>query len=167
MLALQKALDVGRNLLPLSGELLASGQLLGRRDQIAAGTFRNIHARVGDADDVFDGEAVGGETGHAETAGDVVLAQHRVRGNPLPQALGQHLGLLRAGFGHEDDEFVSAIARHHVRLPGFLLQQTSHASQHQVAFEVAHGVVYFLEFVQVNQHNGEGPSRARSALPLR
>ena len=86
--------------------------------------------------------------------------------DPLAQAFGEHLRLFRTGFRHEDDEFIAAVARHHVRLAGFLLEQSAHASQHQVAFEVAHGVIDFFELVEIDQHHGERPSGARSAFPF-
>ena len=81
--ALQEAFDVGRNLLALAGEFLAFDELLRGRDQIAARALGNIHAGVGDADDVFDGKAVHGETGHAEAARDVMFGQHGIGGQPL------------------------------------------------------------------------------------
>ncbi len=57
------------------------------------------------------------ETCDSEAARDVMFAQHRVSSQPLAQALGQHLRLLRSSFWHQDDKFVSAIAGDNVRLP--------------------------------------------------
>ena len=88
-------------------------------------------------------------------------------GQPLAQALGQHLGLFGAGFRHQDYELVAAVTRHHVRLPRLLLEQAADAGQHEIALEVAHGVVDFFEFVEVDEHHGEWPPGTRSALPLR
>ena len=97
----------------------------------------NVHAGIGHADNVFRGEAVHRETGHAETAGDVVLAQHGIGRQPQAQSFRQYLRLLDSSFRHQDDEFVSAIARDYVRLPALLLQQPPDAGQHQVAFQMA------------------------------
>jgi hypothetical protein len=73
---------------------------------------------------------------------------------------------VRAGFRHEDDEFVAAVAGDHVRLAGLLLEQAADAGEHEIALEVAHGVIDFLELVEIDQHHGERASGAGSALPL-
>src|ERR1700675_1811586 len=107
-----------------------------------------------------------GKAGYTEATGDRVSPEMWVSGDPQPQTFGQHLRLLRPGFGHENDELVAPIARHHVRLPGLLLQQSANSGQHQVAFKMAHGVIHFFKFVEIDQDYREWPSRARSALPL-
>ena len=99
-----------------------------------------------------------GETGDAEAAGDVVLFQHRIGGHPKPQSLRQHLRLLDAGLGHEDDEFVSAIAGNHVRLAALLFEQSANSSQHQISFQMAERIVDFLKFIQIDQHHREWPA---------
>ena len=139
--------------MPLAGKVLTLSKLFGSRDQIAAGALGNVHARVGHADDVFDGEAVSGKAGDAEASCNGVLAQHGIGGEPLPQALGQNRRLIRASFGHEDDELVAAIAGHHVRLARLLLQQAAYSRQHQIAFEVPHGVVDLFELVEIDEHH--------------
>ena len=122
MLALQESFDVSRDELPLHRGGFAFHVLLGGRNPVSAGMFGHVHSGVGDADNVLDGEPVHREAGHAEAAADVVLGQHRVGRDPQTQALGQNLGLLHAGFRHEDDELVAAVARYHVRLPALLLK---------------------------------------------
>ena len=67
---------------------------------------------------------------HSKAAGDVLLLKHRVRRNPQPQALGQYLRLFDPGLRHQNDEFVSAVASDHIRLPALLFQQPPDASQH-------------------------------------
>ena len=94
-----------------------------------------------------------GETCDSEAARDVMFAQHRIGGQPLAQALGQHLRLFRSSFGHQHDEFIAAIARHDVRLPRLLLEQAADARQDEVAFEVSHGVVHFFELVEIDEHH--------------
>src|SRR5580698_1491970 len=151
VLALQKTFDIGGDLLPLGSEFLAAGKFLGRGYAVAAGTLGNVHAGIGHADDVFDRKAMHGETGHAEAAGNVMLGEHGVLGNPLAQAFGQNLSLLRAGFGHENNELISTVAGDHVGLPRLLLEQASHAGADQVAFELARGVIYFFELVEIDE----------------
>src|SRR5207244_12944214 len=93
----------------------------------------NLHAGFGDTDDVRLRETMNGKAGDTKTACDAMLLQHRVSGKPEPQALGQDLCLLNAGFGHEHDEFIAAITRHHVRLPAPLLAQAPAAAQPHTA----------------------------------
>src|SRR5262249_44745768 len=126
----------------------------------------NIHASIGDPDDVFDREAVHREAGDAKAAANVVLGKHGVSDDPEAKALGKNLRLLDAGFGHEDDELVSAIPGHHIRLTAFLLEQAPNTAQHQIAFKMAKWFVHLLAFVEINEHDGEGASRAGSALPF-
>ena len=85
-LPLQETFDVSGNLLPLPGKILAFDKFLRRRNQVSPGTLGNIHAGVSHPDDVFDREPVHGEAGHAKAAGDAVLHQHGIAGQPLPQA---------------------------------------------------------------------------------
>ena len=98
MLTLQKSFNVGRYLLPLRRKFLARGKFFRRRNAIAARALGNVHARVGHANNVFNRKPVRGKAGHAEAAGDVMLAEHGVGVNPLAQALGQNFGLLRRRF---------------------------------------------------------------------
>ena len=86
---------------------------------------------------LFGRKSVHRKTGNAEAAGNVVFAQHRIRSQPQPQAFGQNLRLLYAGFWHQDDEFVAAVTCNHVRLAALLFQQPSHTRQYEIAFEVA------------------------------
>src|ERR1700722_5685201 len=164
--ALQKSFDVGGDLLPLRSKFLASGKFFGSGNAVTPGTLGNVHACISHANDVFYGKAVHGKTGHTEAAGDVMFAKHCIRGNPLAQAFRQNLRLLGAGFRHEDDELISAVTGNNVRLAGFLLEQPSDAGQHQIALEVPQGVIHFLEFGQVDQHDRERSSRTRSTLPF-
>ena len=107
-----------------------------------------------------------GEAGHSETAGDLMFVQHRIRRDPQPQAFGQNLRLFHAGFGHQNDELITAIARHHIGLSAFLFEQTPDTCQHQVTLKMPQGIVHFFEFVQIHEHHGEWPSRTRCAFPL-
>src|SRR6202021_3031118 len=127
VLALEKAFDVGGDLLPLRSKFLASGKFFGRGNAVTPGTLGNGHACSGPTDNVFYGKTVHGKTGHTEAAGDVMFAKHCIRGNPLAQAFRQNLRLLGAGFRHEDDELISAVTGNNVRLAGFLLEQPSDA----------------------------------------
>ena len=45
----------------------------GGGNQVSARMLRNVHSGIGDADDVFDRKSMHGETGHAETSGNVML----------------------------------------------------------------------------------------------
>ncbi len=108
-----------------------------------------------------------GKTAHSEAAGNVMLAERRILRDPQAQTFCQDQRLLHSSFRHQDDEFVSAITRHHVRLPALLLQQPAHACQHQVALEMALGVVHSLELVQIHQHHRDWPPGARGALQFR
>ena len=167
MLALQKPFDIGRNLLALPGEVLALDKFLRCRNRVSSRALGDVHAGVGHADDVLDRKTVHRETRDPEASGDLVFAQHGIGRQPLSQALGQYLSLFGAGLRHQDDELIAAVARHDVRLPGLLLEQAADPSQHEIALEVAHGVVDLLKFIEVNEHHGKRPPRARSAFPLR
>src|SRR5208282_257312 len=158
--ALQKAFDIGGDLLPLRSEFLATGKFLGCGYAIAAGTLGNVHAGIGHADDVLNRETMHRETGYAETAGDVMFAEHGVLRNPLAQAFGQDFSLLGAGFRHEDDELISTVAGDDVGLPRLLLEQASYAGEDKITFEVAHGVIHFFELVEVDEDHGERPAGA-------
>ena len=96
-----------------------------------------------------------------------MLGQHGIGGQPQAQALGQHLRLFDAGFGHEDDELIAAVASHHVRLAAFLLEQASDARQHQVAFEVPKVSFTSLNLSRSMSTTENGRPGAGSALPLR
>src|SRR5258708_28658223 len=93
VLALQEALDVCRNLLTLAGEILTLDKFLCGRDPVPARALRDIHASIRHTNDVLNGEAVHGKPGHAEAASNGVLAQHRIAGHPLAQALRHYPGL--------------------------------------------------------------------------
>src|ERR1700686_2630054 len=167
LFALQKAFDVGGNLLALPGEVLTLDIFLRGRNRIPSRTLGDVHAGIGHADDVFDGETVHRETGNAEAARNVVFSKHGVAGQPLAQAFGQNLGLFGAGLRHQNDELIATVARNHVRLPGFLFEQTAYAGQHQIALKVAHGVVDLFKFVEIDEHDGERAAGTRSSFPLR
>src|SRR5437899_497490 len=94
--ALQEAFDITGDELPLHRGSFAFGKLFGRGDPVAAGVLGDVHARIGDTDDVFHRETVYREAPHAEAAADVVLVEHGVGGNPQPQALRQDLRLFYA-----------------------------------------------------------------------
>ncbi len=165
-LALQETLDVTGHQLPLHRTALLPARLFDGGDPVTSGFLGNVHAGVGGADNVFRGQAVHRETGHTKAPCDVVLAEHGVRRQPQAQALGEDLGLLDSGFRHQDDEFVSAVACDYVRLPAFLLQQAADTGQNHVAFQVAVGIVDFLEFVEVHQHHRERAAGAGGAFPF-
>ena len=168
LLALQKALDVGRRSAAAAARQRSpSANSSAMETRLPPACLADIHAGVGDADDVFRRKAVRRETGHAKAAGDVVFAEHGVGREPYAQAFGQRLRLLHAGFRHQDDELVAAVAGHDVGLAAPLFEQPAHARQHQVAFQMAEGVVDFLELVEIDQHDRERASGAGSALPLR
>ena len=86
---------------------------------VPAGVLGHVHAGIGHANQVLERKSVDGETGHAEAAGDLVFFEHGIGCQPEPQSLGQDLRLLDPGFGHEDDEFVSAVTGDHVGLALF------------------------------------------------
>ena len=77
--------------------------------------------------------------------------------NPASQLGGKLPRVLHVRFRHQDHEFVSAIARHHVGAPAIRLQDVSHPLQHQVAFQMPIEIVHEFEAVQVHQHQREGP----------
>ena len=81
-----------------------------------------------------------------------LLLEHGVGREPLPQTLSQAVGLVHAGFGHEDHKFVAAVTGDYVRLTALLFQQPADAGQHQITLKVAQAVVYFFELIEVNQH---------------
>src|SRR2546425_11736631 len=110
MLALQKALDVTTNRLPLYCDILSFSQVFSGENVIATGVLGNKHTGIGHADDVLDLEAMHGEAADAEAAGDLVLIQHGIVCAPQAQALGENLPLTPAGFWHQDDEFITAVA---------------------------------------------------------
>src|SRR4029077_648792 len=78
LIALEKALDVGRDLLALRGEAFALGKFFDDGYAIAAVVLGGVHSGVGDTNDVLGRETVAGEAGHAEAAGDVVFGEHGV-----------------------------------------------------------------------------------------
>ncbi len=96
---------------------------------ISARVLGDIHACVSDPNDVLGSEGVHGKAGDSEAAGDLVLLQHGVGSQPKPQPLRQNLCLLHARLGHQNDELVSTIAGHYVRLTALLLQQAPDSCQ--------------------------------------
>lgn len=83
-------------------------------DLASAGGFHGVHAGVGGADDGVKGGAVAGGGGDADAGSDLELQ------TVLHSEIGGHQGLEQdlslgqpvcgAGFGHDDDELVAAIA---------------------------------------------------------
>ncbi len=126
-----------------------------------------IHRRVRDLDQLLRRRAVHWESRDPETGGDVFIAQQRIGGDPAAQLIGELAGLLDAGFRHEDDELIAAIARDHVRAATILFENVAHALKDHVPLEVPVEIVYELEAVQVHQHEREGAVGARGALPFR
>src|SRR5438105_10365101 len=124
---------------------------------VAASVFRDIHAGIGYADDVFYRKTMYREAGYPETAGNLMLVQHRISRDPQAQALGQNLRLLHASFRHQDDELITAVSGHNVRLPAFLFEQAPDTRQHQITLKMTQGIVNFLEFIQVHEYHGERP----------
>ena len=105
-----------------------------------------------------------GEAGNPEATRNVMLAEHGIASEPLAQAFGQNLRLFCSGFGHQHDELIATIARHHVRLARLLFEQSADTRQHEVALEVSHGVVDLFKFVEIDEHHRERP--ARNARPV-
>ena len=93
------------------------------------------------------------EAGNSKAAGNAMLAQHGIAGQPLAEALGQYLGLFGACLRHQDDELIAAVARNHVRLPGLLLKQAAHTGEHKIPLEMTHRVVDLFEFVEIDKHD--------------
>ncbi len=91
-----------------------------------------------------------GEAGNAETRGNGLLAEQRILTNRGPQLLGYLDRLRSVGFRHEDNKFVSTVARHHIRAPAVLLQNLAYAVQYEIALEMPIEIVYEFETVQVN-----------------
>ena len=107
-----------------------------------------------------------GEARHAEASRDAVFAEHWIGGQPLPQTLGQHLGLFGSGLWHQHDKLIATVSGDDVRLPRLLLEKTSDPRQHQIAFEVTHGVIDLFKLVEIDEHHGKRASGARRTFPL-
>ena len=120
--ALQKAFDVSRNQLPAYGRVFSFRKFFSGGHAVAARMLGNVHARIGYADNIFHGETVHRKTPHSKATGYVMLTERRVLGDPQAQAFSQNLCLLYSGLGHENNKFVTAVARHHVGLPALLFQ---------------------------------------------
>src|SRR5580658_10498796 len=83
--------------------------LLGAGNGISSLMFRQVHRRVRDLNEFLRRGAMHGETGDAEAGGNIFVAQERIGGDPASKFAGELYGLLDAGFGHEDYEFISAV----------------------------------------------------------
>src|SRR5437667_11574142 len=108
---------------------------------VATRMFRDVHTGIRHSNDVFYRKTMYWKTSHAETARDLMLVQHRISGDPQPQALGQDLRLLHPSFRHQDNELIPAIPRHDIRLPAFLFEQAPDPRQHQITLQVTQGTV--------------------------
>src|SRR5437773_226065 len=106
------------------------------------------------------------KTRDAKAAGNLMLFEHGIGGEPEAKAFGQDLRLVNTGLGHEDDEFIPTVTGNYVRLAAFLLEQAADASQYEIAFEVSERIIHFFEFVEVYQHHGEWTTRTGGALPF-
>ena len=83
------------------------------------------------------------------------------------QLAGELARLFDVGFGHQDDEFVAAVAGDDVGAAAILFEDVADALKNDVAFEVAVEIVDELEAVQVDQDQREWAAGARGALPFR
>src|SRR5438128_7997532 len=125
-----------------------------------------VHAGIGDANNIFHGKPVYGKASHAKAAGTVSCLEHGISRYPHAQAPGPYLRLLAAGFRHQDNEFVPAVASHYIRLPALLLKESANASQHQIAFQMPLRVIDLFKLIQVHQHDRKWTARAGCPLPL-
>ena len=111
------------------------------------------------------GRTVHRETGDAETRGNVLVAQQPIGGDPA-RNFPASCRACSTWFRHQDDEFVAAIARHHIRTPAILFKNVANALQHHVAFQVPIKIVHEFEAVQVHQHQRKRAVGASGALPF-
>ena len=79
---------------------------------------------------------------------------------------GQDLGALGAGLRRQDHELVAADPRQHLLRPHQLARQRGHLLEHEVAAEVAVGVVDPLELVEVEDDQRQRPPVAHGAREL-
>src|SRR5205085_5190517 len=107
------------------------------------------------------------EFSHAKAARHMALIEHGVGGDPEAQAFRKDTSLIDSRFGHEDDEFIAAIARDHVRLPHLLVKQAADAGEDEVAFEVTKAVVDFLELVEIDDDQRKWAPGTHGALVFR
>src|SRR5215470_4901422 len=138
-----------------------------RGNRVTALMLGKVHRSVGDLNEFLWGRAVQGIGGDAETRADILFAKQGIGGDPATQLGGELARLLHGGFGHENDEFISAIAGHHVGAAAVGFENLADALQDQITFEVAIEVVHKLKAVEVHEHQGKGTARARGTLPFR
>src|SRR6202166_2987628 len=74
--------------------------------------------------------------------------------------------VLHVGFRHQQDEFISPVAGHHVGAPAIRFEDMSDSLQNKVALKVTVKIVDEFEAVEVHQHQCKGASGAGGALPL-
>jgi hypothetical protein len=74
--------------------------------------------------------------------------------------------VLHVGFGHENDELVSAVAGDHVGAAAVRFKDVAYTLKNEVAFEVAIKIVDELEAVKIHEDESEGPAGASGALPF-
>src|SRR5216684_6564162 len=104
--------------------------------------------------------------GDPKAGADVFFAEERIGGDPAAKLEGQLAGVLHVGLGHEDDEFVSTVARDDVGAAAIGLQNMADALENEVAFEVAVEIVDKLEAVEVHEDEGKGAASTSRALPF-
>ena len=166
----EQALDghaqVGLQHVTLPLLLLGHLVVVGADDHVAALVLGQVHAGVGNLNQLGGGGGVLGESGEADGGGDLALTQQRVVSDPLAELVGQAVGLVGVGFRHQDDELVAAVAGHHVGAAHVLLQHAPDALQHRVALQVAEVVVDELELVEVEQRQRKRARNAGGTPPL-
>ena len=85
-------------------------EVLGGGNGVASLMLGKIHRGVSHLDQLLGRGAVHRKAGDAEAAGNIFLAQQRVRTDPGAQLGGELLGLLDRGLRHQDDELIAAVA---------------------------------------------------------
>src|SRR6266702_921858 len=94
------------------------------------------------------------------------LAEHAAA-QTIAQAAGNNQGRIFSGLWQEHHEFISAVSEGKVNQAELGLDQISDFRQQFAANQVAVGVVYLLEMVEVDEQHREFVSESRRAINLR
>src|SRR5450432_2791467 len=97
------------------------------------------------------------ESRNAKTGGNILVPQKRIGCHPAPKFACELSSLLHSGFRHQDNELISAVARHHIGPPTVLFEYVSHALKHNVAFQVSVEIINELEAVEIHQDQCKWP----------
>jgi len=130
-----------------------------------AARFFGVELGVGIGEKFLDALAVAVVDGDADAGGDLRALQ--VAGHDSADTVGDTLGFVVQSLGQDESEFVAAVTRSGIDGAAVNAQDMSESIERVAADEVPVGIIDFLEAIEVEQKNSEGPAVAIGALGFR